>query len=127
MARQKTEIKILVVTDDPSAPRELLKMLGEDSGVRTLFADTGNAVSRTFETDQVDVVMVQIDAGDPALFETVVRLAREQQEQVPVLAIIKADDAKSAVTAASLGVEGCVFATNSRQIKRLTLFLVDSV
>ena len=127
MARQKTEIKILVVTDDPSAPRELLKMLGEDSGVRTLFADTGNAVSRTFETDQVDVVMVQIDAGDPALFETVARLAREQQEQVPVLAIIKADDAKSAVTAASLGVEGCVFATNSRQIKRLTLFLVDSV
>ncbi|TVQ30244.1 MAG: EAL domain-containing protein [Wenzhouxiangella sp.] len=127
MARQKTEIRILVVTEDPSAPRELLNMLGEDSGVRTLFADTGNAVSRTFETDQVDVLMVQIDAGDLPLFETCTRLAREQDEPVPVLAIIKADDAKAAVAAAGLGVEGSVFATNQRQIKRLTLFLVDSV
>ncbi len=127
MARQMTEVRILVVTDDPSAPRELLNMIGDDSGVRTLFADTGNAVSRTFETDQVDVLMVQIDVADLTLFETCARLAREQNEAVPVLAIIKADDAKAAVSAASLGVEGCVFTTNPRQIKRLTLFLVDAV
>ncbi len=127
MARQVTEIRILVVTDDPSAPRELLNMLGEGSGVRTLFADTGNAVSRTFETDQVDVLMVQIDAGDLALFETCARLAREQNDAVPVLAIIKADDTKAAVAAAAIGVEGCVFTTNPRQIKRLTQFLIESV
>ncbi len=127
MARQMTEVRILVVTDDPSEPRELLNMLGENSGVRTLFADTGNAVSRTFETDQVDILMVQIDAGDLGLFETCSRLAREQDEPVPLLAIIKADDAKAAVAAAGVGVEGCVFATNSRQIKRLTQFLVHSV
>ena len=127
MASSNTEIKILVVTDDPSAPRELLSLLGDDSGVRTLFADTGNAVSRTFETDEINVVMIQVDAGDLALMEATARLARDQDYPVPVLAIIKEDDARSALAAATQGVEGCVFTTNARQIKRLALFLVESV
>jgi diguanylate cyclase (GGDEF)-like protein/PAS domain S-box-containing protein len=127
MASSKREIRILVVTDDPSAPRELLTLLGEDSGVRTLFADTGNAVSRTFETDQIDMVMIQIDAGDLGLLENTARLARDQDEPVPVMAIIKEDDARSALAAATHAVEGCVFATNARQIRRLALFLIESV
>jgi multidomain signaling protein FimX len=127
MASPISEIRILVVTDDPSAPRELQKMLGQDSGVRTLFADTGNAVSRTFETEAVDLLTIQVDPNDLGLLDSATRLAREQSEAVPILAIIKNDDAKSALAAASLGVEGCVFTSNTRQIKRLTLFLVDSV
>lgn len=127
MSSPNTEIKILVVTDDPSAPRELLQMMGEGSGLRTLFADTANAVSRTFETDEVNMVMIQVDPGDLGLLETVSRLSREQDQPVPVLAVIKADDSRSALAAANSGVEGCVFATNPRQIKRITGFLVDSV
>jgi len=127
MASPITEIKILVVTDDPSAPRELVQLLGEDSAVRTLFADTSNAVSRTFETDEVDMVLIRIDPGDLGLLESVSRLAREQDEPIPIMAVIKADDARSAVAAAAAGVEGLVFTTNPRQMKRLTLFLVNSV
>ncbi len=127
MAGPRTEIKILVVTDDPSAPRELLRMLGEDSGVRTLFADTANAVSRTFETEDVHLVTIQVDPNDLALLETAGRLAREGSDPVPIIAIVKTDDARSALAAAGVGVEGFVFATNPRQIRRLTLFLVESV
>lgn len=127
MANPASEIKILVVTDDPSAPRELMQMLGEDSGARTLFADTSNAVSRTFESEKVDMVMIQVDSGDLNLLESVSRLARESENQVPVLAVIKADDGRSALAAATAGVEGCVLATNPRSIKRLALFLVESI
>jgi multidomain signaling protein FimX len=127
MASPVSEVKILVVTDDPSAPRELMQMLGDDSGARTLFADTSNAVSRTFETEGVDMVMIQIDANDLNLLESVSRLAREQERPVPVLAVIRADDARSALAAAAAGVEGCVLTTNTRGIKRLAMFLVESV
>ncbi|AKS42078.1 EAL domain-containing response regulator [Wenzhouxiangella marina] len=127
MASPITEIRILVVTDDPSAPRELVQMLGEDAVVRTLFADTSNAVSRTFETDDVDMVVIRIDPNDLGLLETVGRLARDQEDPVPIMGVIKADDARSAVAAAATGVEGLVFTTNPRQMKRLSLFLVESV
>ena len=127
MATSTTDIKILVVTDDPSAPRELQQMLGRDAGVRTLFADTGNAVSRTFETDTIDMVVIQVDANDLGLLETISRLTREQRDQVPVLAIIKTDDARSALAAAACGVEGFVYAANPREVKRITMFLVDSM
>jgi len=127
MASPTSEIRILVVTDDPSAPRELLQLLGENAGVRTLFADTSNAVSRTFESDDVDLILIQIDPNDLGLLEATSRIAREQTEAVPILAVIKADDNRAAVAAGSLGVEGIVFATNSRQMKRLVLFLVESV
>ncbi len=127
MASSTTEIKILVVTDDPGAPRELQQLLGKDAGVRTLFADTGNAVSRTFETDAVDMVVIQVDVNDLGLLDTVCRMAREQNHAVPVMAIIKNDDSRSALAAASCGVEGFVYASNPRQLKRIALFLVDSM
>jgi diguanylate cyclase (GGDEF)-like protein/PAS domain S-box-containing protein len=127
MASPTTEIRILVVTDDPSAPRELVQLLGEESGARTLFADTSNAVSRTFETDSVDLAVIQVDPNDPGLLESVSRLARDQKESIPILAVVKADDSRSALAAASIGVEGVVLATNPRQTKRLTLFLIESV
>jgi multidomain signaling protein FimX len=127
MATSTTEIKILVVTDDPGAPRELQQLLGKGAGIRTLFADTGNAVSRTFETDAVDMVVIQVDVNDLGLLETVSRLAREQNDEVPMLAIIKTDDARSALAAASSGVEGIVYATNPRQLKRISIFLVESI
>jgi multidomain signaling protein FimX len=127
MANPVSEIKILVVTDDPSAPRELMQMLGEDSGARTLFADTGNAVSRTFDSERVDMVMIQIDANDLGLLESVGRLAREQDVPVPILAVVRSEDGRSALAAAAAGVEGCVLATNPRSIKRLALFLVESI
>lgn len=127
MASPVSEVKILVVTDDPSAPRELMKMLGDDSGARTLFADTSNAVSRTFETDEIDMVMIQIDANDLNLLEAVSRVAREQEKPLPVLAVVREEDARSALAAAAAGVEGCVLTTNPRSIKRLAMFLVESI
>jgi len=127
MAKHTSEIRILVVTDDPSAPRELLQMLGEGAGVKTLFADTSNAVSRTFESEAVDLILIQVDPDDLGLLDAVARVAREQSDSVPILAVIKADDGRAAVAAGSIGVEGLVFATNTRQMKRLALFLVESV
>jgi len=127
MANQPTEIRILTVTDDPSAPRQLQQMLGDDAGVRTLFADTGNAVTRTFESEQVDMIVVQVDPADIALFEASVRAAREQDRFVPVLAMIEEDDSASAMAVAAVGVEGFVNQAGLRQLKRLALGQVESL
>ncbi|MFU8831626.1 MAG: diguanylate cyclase domain-containing protein, partial [Wenzhouxiangella sp.] len=77
--------------------------------------------------DDVNLVVILVDATDLALLESVSRITREQDEQIPIMAIIKAEDARSALAAAVSGVEGCVLTTNPRQIKRLALFLVESV
>ncbi len=127
MANQPTEIRILTVTDDPSAPRQLQQMLGDDAGVRTLFADTGNAVSRTFESDQVDMVMINVDSADLQLFESSVRAAREQDRYVPVVAMIDEEDNDAALAVAAVGVEGFVNQAGMRQLKRLTLSQVESL
>lgn len=127
MAKQPTEIRILTVTDDPSAPRQLQQMLGDDAGVRTLFADTGNAVTRTFEAERVDLVVVKVDPSDLPLFEASVRTAREQDRFVPVLAMIDEEDTASAMAVASVGVEGFVNQAGLRQLKRLALGQVESL
>lgn len=127
MAKQPSEIRILTVTDDPSAPRQLMQMLGDDAGVRTLFADTGNAVSRTFESERVDMVVVRLDSADLPLFEASVRAAREQEHFVPVLAMIEDGDNNSAMAAATAGVEGFVNQAGLRQLKRLALSQVESL
>ncbi|RFF28353.1 MULTISPECIES: EAL domain-containing protein [unclassified Wenzhouxiangella] len=127
MANQPTEIRILTVTDDPSAPRQLQQMLGDDAGVRTLFADTGNAVSRTFESERVDMVVIHVDSADLPLFEASVRAAREQDRFVPILAMIEEEDSRSAMAVAAVGVEGFVNETGLRQLKRLVLSQVESL
>lgn len=127
MANQPTEIRILTVTDDPSAPRQLQQMLGDDAGVRTLFADTGNAVSRTFESDRVDMVMVNVDSADLQLFEASVRAAREQDRYVPVVAMIDEEDSEAAMAVAAVGVEGFVNQAGLRQLKRLAISQVESL
>ncbi|MDZ7789806.1 MAG: EAL domain-containing protein [Xanthomonadales bacterium] len=127
MANQPTEIRILTVTDDPSAPRQLQQMLGDDAGVRTLFADTGNAVSRTFESEHVDMVMISVDSADLQLFETSVRAAREQDRYVPVVAMIDEEDSEAALAVAAVGVEGFVNEAGMRQLKRLALSQVESL
>jgi len=108
MPEQPTEIKILTVTDDPSAPRELTQMLGEEAAVRTLFADTANAVSRTFESERVDLVMIRVDSVDLGLLETTARLARDQDHFVPIITLIADADARAALAVAAIGVEGFV-------------------
>jgi multidomain signaling protein FimX len=127
MARQSEETRILTVTDDPSAPRELDQMLGPDSGARTLFADTANAVSRTFQEGRVDMVMIHVDNADPQLLETTIRHAREQDHFVPVIALVDGDDSRSALAVAALGVEGFVSQTNLRQLKRLARSQLESL
>ena len=127
MANQPTEIRILTVTDDPSAPRQLQQMLGHGAGVRTLFADTGNAVSRTFESEHVDMVMINVDSADLQLFEASVRAAREQDRYVPVVAMIDEEDSEAALAVATVGVEGFVSEAGMRQLKRLALSQVESL
>ncbi len=127
MAKQTETIRILTVTDDPSAPRELDQMLGADSGARTMFADTANAVSRTFDETRIDMVMIHVDAADPGLLETTIRHAREQKHFVPVIALVDGDDARSALQVAALGVEGFVSQTNLRQLKRLARGQLESL
>lgn len=127
MAKQPTEIRILTVTDDPSAPRQLSQMLGDDAGVRTLFADTGNAVQRTFESEPIDMVIVNVDSADLPLFEASTRAAREQDRFVPVLALIDEEDKEAALAVAAAGVDGFVNQAGLRQLKRLVLHQVESL
>ena len=127
MAKQTEEIKILTVTDDPSAPRELDQMLGAEGIARSLFADTANAVSRTFEETRIDMVMIHVDAADPGLLETTIRHAREQKHFVPVIALVDGEDARSALAVATLGVEGFVSQSNLRQLKRLAKGQLESL
>ncbi len=127
MAKQTEETRILVVTDDPSASRELERMLNADSPVRTLFADTGNAVSRTFQESHVDMVIIHVDSADLGLLETTVRHSREKDRFVPVIALVDGEDARSALAVAGLGVEGYVNHANLRQIKRLARSQLESL
>jgi multidomain signaling protein FimX len=127
MAKQTEDIKILTVTDDPSAPRELDQMLGADSGAKILFADTANAVSRTFEETRIDMVLIHVDGADPGLLETTIRHAREQKHFVPVMALVDTEDARSALAVAALGVEGFVSQANLRQLKRLASGQLESL
>ncbi|QKK02506.1 MAG: EAL domain-containing protein [Pseudomonadota bacterium] len=127
MPEQPTEIKILTVTDDPSAPRELTQMLGEEAAVRTLFADTANAVSRTFESERVDLVMIRVDSVDLGLLETTARLARDQDHFVPIITLIDDDDARAALAVAAIGVEGFVQRSSLRQFKRLAIAQIESL
>jgi multidomain signaling protein FimX len=127
MANQPTEIRILTVTDDPSAPRQLSRTLGDDAAVKTIFADTGNAVQRTFESETVDMVLVNIDSEDLPLFEASVRAAREQDRFVPVLVVIDPEDAEASEAAANAGVEGFVAQSELRRLKRMVLGQVESL
>ncbi|QOC21133.1 EAL domain-containing protein [Wenzhouxiangella sp. AB-CW3] len=127
MARQAADIRILTVTDDPSAPRELEQMLGSDSGARILFADTTNAVARTFEEGAVDMIVIHVDSADIGLLDATVRLARDQKHFVPILAVVDGEDARAVQAVATLGVEGFVSAINMRQFKRLARSQLESL
>src|SRR5690554_847676 len=127
MATQATEIRILTVTDDPSASKRLSQMLGDEAVVRVLFADTANAVSRTFESESIDMLMVHVVSADLGLFEASVRAARETDRFVPVLALISDDDSAAATAVAAAGVEGFVNQAGLRQLKRLALSQIESL
>src|SRR5699024_6282565 len=127
MANQPSEIRILTVTDDPSAPRQLEQMLGDDASVRTLFADTGNAVSRTFESESVDMIMINADSADLPLLEASVRAARDQDRFVPIVAMIDEEDSDAARAVAAAGVEGFVSQAGLRQLKRIIVSQVESL
>lgn len=127
MAKDSDEIRILTVTDDPSTPRELAQMLGDESGTRVLFADTGNAVSRTFDSESIDMVVINVDGSDLQLLESTLRYTREQDRFIPVLAAVDGEDARSALAVAGHGVEGFVSQASLRQFKRLALQQVESL
>src|SRR5690625_400043 len=127
MAKPPSKLNILAVSHDPSAPRQLMQMLDDDERVNVLFADTANAVQRIFKGDRVDMVLIRMDPEDPALFQACVRVAREQDGFVPVMALINTDDAQSALAAATAGVEGFVSQAGLRQFKRLALSQVESL
>ncbi|HLR87937.1 MAG TPA: EAL domain-containing protein [Wenzhouxiangella sp.] len=127
MAKPPSKLNILAVSHDPSAPRQLMQMLDDDDRVNVLFADTANAVQRVFQGDRVDMVLIRMDPEDPALFQACVRMAREQEGFVPVMALVDTDDAQSALAAAAAGVEGFVSQSGLRQFKRLALSQVESL
>src|SRR5690625_2676508 len=127
MAKPPSKLNILAVSHDPSAPRQLMQMLDDDDRVNVLFADTANAVQRVFQGDRVDMVLIRMDPEDPALFQACVRMAREQEGFVPVMALVDTDDAQSALAAAAAGVEGFVSQSGLCQFKRLALSQVESL
>src|SRR5690625_5762363 len=121
MAKPPSKLNILAVSYDPSAPGHRIQRLDDDDRVNVLFADTANAVKRVFQGDRVDMVLIRMDPEDPALFQACVRMAREQEGFVPVMALVDTDDAQSALAAAAAGVDGVVSQSGLRQVKRLAL------
>ncbi len=125
MTVETVEIKLLIASDDPGAPQEIKDLLGEESGVRTVYADTGNAVGRAFEEDHIDLALVHAMPGDSSLLDTTCRLVREQAEPVPIVAMIDPEDHPSAMSLAAHGVEGFVLSDRPRHLKRLLNQMIE--
>src|SRR5699024_12396255 len=99
LAKAPRSLTLLPVSQEPSAPSQLMQMLDDDDRVNVLFADTANAVQRVFQGDRVDMVPSRMDPEDPALFQACVRMAREQEGFVLVMAVVDMDDALTALPA----------------------------
>ena len=121
------QIRILVVTNDPSRPRELEALLEAELNARILFADTVNAVARVFDAESVDIALIFADTSESELLESVSLQLRENQEHVPLVAAIEPEDAEAALELAAIGVEGFVSAHNRRQLRRILVRLIEFI
>lgn len=112
-------IRILVVSDDPAHLGEFEQLLGREDACRLLLADTVNAISRCFDTERVDLVVLYHGDGEVDLLDAASRMSRDRAEPVPLIAAIEPDDAEAALAVAAAGVEGFVSTGNPRQFRRL--------
>lgn len=115
------ELKILIVDDDPAAARDVEEIL-QAQPVRALFADTPNAITRLFESEQIDVALIHVHQNSRALLEPLAREIREQEQHLPIIAVVD-DDPESAVAAAAFAVDGCARLSDNRGLRHL----LDSV
>ncbi len=114
-------IKVLLVTDDPSCPKQIERLLGADSGIVLVFADTANAVGRAFDEQPIDLAVVYADSSLPELFEAVRRHGRELDQPIGVIGVVDSGDANAAATLARAGVEGFVTSDNERRLRSILM------
>ncbi|MFW6339836.1 MAG: EAL domain-containing protein [Wenzhouxiangella sp.] len=114
-------LRLLLISDDPALPRQLERLLGNDSGITVMFADTANAISRAFEEQPIDLAVVYADSAVPELVETVHRQARELNRAVALIGVVEPDDDAAMATLARSGVEGFVASDNERRLRSIVL------
>lgn len=114
-------VRALLVTDDPACPKQIERLLGSDSGIVLVFADTTNAVARAFEDQPIDMAVVYADSSLPELFEAVHRQVRELDHPIGLIGVIDAEDEAAMVTLAQAGVEGFVAVDNDRRLRNILL------
>lgn len=114
-------VRALLVTDDPAGPKRVDRLLGSDSGIVLVYADTANAVTRAFEEHQIDLVVVYADSSLPELFDAVHRQVRELEQPIAVIGIVDPEDEAAAATLGRAGVEGFVASDNERRLHAILL------
>jgi diguanylate cyclase (GGDEF)-like protein/PAS domain S-box-containing protein len=114
-------VTALLVTDDPARPKQFERLLGPDSGIVLVFADTANAVARAFEDQVIDLAVVYADSSLPELFEAVHRQVRELDHPIGVIGAVEGEDETAMATLARAGVEGFVTSDNDRRIRSILL------
>ena len=117
MSSPATELKILVVDDDPSTSKKI-DALVSGHPVRIEFADTPNAISRLFGSDQIHLAIIHLHETSRGLLEPLADQARSQNVHIPVIALL-GEDPDSALEAAARSVEGLGLMTDERSLKGL--------
>lgn len=119
------EYKLLIVDDDPATHSYIDGLLDREHAIRTLFADTKNAIKRVFNSDPVGLVILHLNPAGVGLLEPVIRMARDQKSRVPVIVLVDEEDAESASAAAEAGVEGLARFSDERAISQLLALFID--
>jgi len=110
-------VNILAVDDDPSSAREVEAAVG-DPLLRFHFADTANALSRTIEAQPIDLALLHIHEGSQSLLDPLMRMVRAASPAIALIAVVS-PDAEAALSAATLGVNGCARIDDPEAIQRI--------
>lgn len=111
--------RILVVSDEASRQGEMERLLGHQYPLRLVLADTANAVSRLFAAESVDMLLVFPTAEEPELLAAALRCIRDTDPPVPLVAAIEPDDARTALSLATHGIDGFVSADSERRLSQI--------
>lgn len=94
---------ILVIDDDPGTAQTVAGLVRGEKPVQTRFADTQNAVNRTFEAEVMDLVVMRLGENNATLAEPVVRQAQRQPNHPAVLMLADPDQSDQLVAAVEAG------------------------
>lgn len=118
---------ILVISDDPARQGALERLLEPQRSLRLVLADTANAVTRLFESEAVDLVLVFPSTEEPSLLEAATRCVSDCEGHLPLVAVIEPDDAEAALAVAAGGANGFVSTADERRLKRILVSQIEQI